>query len=248
MKEQQKTINRYNNIDSYSEQQLEIAKKILNEYIKENHNTNYDYAVKRFTKMYKNIDKYTIDDTIQRIYTFMFLNVDKLINIKNMDELQKWFVTLINGVVTNEYIKKNINYTPINDDYDVIDDREEEYREDECYTLENLVTTNSNETRLYYHYLAVKEIYDYCQKNTNSILATSIAIAKEKGDMVEKVAIHYSATPSIRFLIVNQNILGIKNVQHNINIYKQIVADKIKHNPIRNKRFSYKKYKKNFIR
>lgn len=220
MNPKQKTQSKIENIKKLSDEERAEIHRILNEFISKNRSKHYRILSKRLNKAFKfGIDDETVEDNLQNIYIYMYLNPNTVKSFNETGCLNRLFTSLAYNIsVIGNISKKYCRELPLMENADF------EYEEDEQqWTTDNLSHELSNEQRLEAHRIALDELKSYLIDNPQSNLKKALELTKnDKVDSVYNVALNFVATPSYAFLYKNREELGLRNIQNNLNRFKKI--------------------------
>lgn len=222
MNPKQRTEIKIEKIKKLSDEERAEIHRILNEFISKNRTKHYRILARRLNKTFKfEIDNETIEDNLQNIYIYMYLNPDTVKSFNETGCLDRLFNSLAYNIsLVGNIAKKYGRELPLMENVDF------ECEEDEQqWTTDNLSHDLSNEQRLEAHRIALDELKSYLLDNPQSNLKKALEMTKNtKVDSTYKVALNFVATPSYTFLQKNREELGLKNIQNNINQFKEICA------------------------
>lgn len=220
MNPQQKTKVKIENIKKLSDEERAEIHNILNDFISKNRKNHYNILSKRLNKALKfGVEDEVIEDNLQNIYVYMYLNPETVKSFNETGCLNRLFNALAYNIsLVGNVLKRYYRELPMMENIDF------EYEETEITcSFESLCPDLSNEERLEYHRVAVDELKEYLLDNPQCKLKSALdIIKKEHKKSVYDVALNYAATPSYKFLETNKEILGIKNVQNNVNKFKKV--------------------------
>lgn len=220
MNPQQKTREKIENIKKLSDEEREEIHRILNEFISKNRKKHYNILSRRLNKALKfGVDDVIIEDNLQNIYVYMYLNPETVKSFNDTGCLNRLFNALVYNIsLVGNVLRRYHRELPLMEDLDF------EYEESiHSCSFESLCPNFSNEERLEYHRVALDELKEYLLDNPQCKLKSALdIIKKEHKKSVYDVALNYAATPSYKFLEENKAVLGIKNVQNNVNKFKKV--------------------------
>lgn len=220
MNSQQKTKARIENIKKLSDEERAEIHSILNDFIAKNRTKHYNILSGRLNRVFKfGIDDETVEDNLQNIYVYMYLNPETVKSFNETGCLNRLFNALAYNIsLVGNISKKYGRELPMIENVDF------EYEESShgC-SFESLCPDLTNEERLEYHRIALDELKEYLLDNPQSKLKSALdIIKKEYNKPTYDVALNYAATPSYKFLETNKAVLGIKNVQNNVDKFKKV--------------------------
>ena len=222
MNSRQKRQLKQKQIETISDEERTEIHKILNEFISKNRTKHFRILNKRFIRVFGGYaDPDVVEDMLQNIYVYMYLSPDKVKEFYSTGHLDRLFNTLVYHKYTLMNISQSMNTNlPLSEDIDI--PCEESIHS--C-SFESLCPEFSNEERLEYHRIALDELREYLLDNPQSNLKKALEMTKNTwSESTCKVAINYCATPSYKFLRDNAKELGLKNVQHNLEKFKEICS------------------------
>lgn len=221
MNSPQKKALKIQQIKTLSDEKRTEIHKILNEFISKNRSLHFRILNKRLRSVLGNVDEDTVEDTLQNIYLYMYLNPERVIDFNSTGRLDRMFNSLAYHVFTLISVSSKLPK-----ELPLMEEMNFEYEEDEKqYSTESLDPTLSNEVRLEAHRIALDELSSYLLDNPQSNLKTALELTKKNySEFTYKVAINYCATPSYKFLRDNFKELGLKNIQSNIYRFKEICS------------------------
>lgn len=222
MNSHQKRQLKQKQIETLSDEERTEVHKILNEFISKNRTKHFRILNQRFIHAFGGyVDIGVVEDMLQNIYVYMYLSPDKVKEFYSTGHLDRLF----NSLVYHKYTLMNISHNMSND-LPLLEGMDFPCEEDEQHwTLDSLNPDLSNEERLEGHRIALDELKSYLSNNPQSNLKKALELTKNSClESAYKVAIHYCATPNYRFLRDNSKELGLKNLQYNIQKFKEICS------------------------
>lgn len=221
MNSHQKRALKTQQIKTLSDEERTEIHKILNEFISKNRTKHFRILNKRLRTVLGNVDADTVEDTLQNIYVYMYLNPEKVKEFYSTGYLGRLFNTIVYHAFTLINVSQS---TP--KDLPLMEEMDFEYEEDEKqWTVDSLDPTLSNEARLEGHRIALDELKSYLIDNPQSNLKKALELTKNTySELTYRVAMHYCATPSYKFLRDNAKELGLKNIQPNLQKFKEICS------------------------
>lgn len=229
-------VDKQEKLKELSEEDMKRLHRILNEYIYKNHKKNLSILAKRLNnKLNTDIPDDILEDTMQSIYIYMFLNPDVVFSFHSTDHLQRLVNTLIYHLSTLNNVCHKLTRTyktyPIGNIMDNADDFVIDELFDEPashnYVNEALDPHLSNEDRLALHSLALEDVKEYLMDNPNSKMNNALERTKTitSSSYAYDCALNYCATMSYKFLLKNSKVLGLKNLQNNLYAFKKILEE-----------------------
>lgn len=221
MNSHQKRALKIQNIKTLSDEERTEIHKILNEFISKNRTLHFRILNRRLRSVLSEVDTDIVEDTLQNIYVYMYLNPERVIDFNSTGRLDRMF----NSIAYHVFTLINVS-SKLPKDLPLMEEMDFKYEEDEKqYTTESLDPTLSNEVRLEAHRIALDELSSYLLDNPQSNLKKALELTKKNySEVAHKVAMNYCATPSYKFLRDNIKELGLKNVQSNIRHFKEICS------------------------
>lgn len=220
-----KTREKYEELKKYGIDKK--TNKLFTIFFEKYHKTNIDLLYKRLQKCFGNIITIDIVECVlQDIYFYMMLQFEYFLKLETSQDIYCWYCKIVNSprVIGQTWHKiKYLTYEYPQDCPDKIPNT------DECWGLNNLDFRLPNRERLFYHYNAISEIYEYIQNYPDSILSKSLELCDN--DELYNVAINYAATPNMEFLKKNMKTLKLSKIQENVNKYKKIVSQLVGKQP-----------------
>lgn len=222
MNSHQKRQLRQKQIENLSEQERNEVHRILNEFISKNRTKHFRILNRRFVRVFGGyVDTEVIEDMLQNIYIYMYLNPDKVKEFYSTGHLDRLF----NSLVYHKYTLMNVSHG-INTDLPLLEDMDFPCEEDEKqWTVDSLNPDLSNEERLEGHRIALDELESYLIDNPQSNLKKALELTKSTySSLTYKIALNFVATPNYSFLYKNREKLGLRNIQPNLQHFKEICS------------------------
>lgn len=222
MNSHQKRKLKQKQIETLSNEERTEIHKILNEFISKNRTKHFRILNKRFIRVFGGyVDPDVIEDMLQNIYVYMYLSPDKVKDFYSTGHLDRLF----NSLVYHKYTTMNMSQS-MNTDLPLLEEMDFPYEEDEKqWTVDSLDPTLSNEERLEGHRIALDELKSYLIDNPQSNLKKALELTKNTYSMLAyRIALNFVATPSYKFLQDNAKELGLKNIQPNLQKFKEICS------------------------
>lgn len=238
MNSHQKRALKTQQIKTMSDEERTEIHKILNEFISKNRTKHFRILNRRLRGFLGDVDTDTVEDTLQNIYVYMYLNPEKVKDFYSTGYLDRLF----NSIVYHVFTLMNVSQS-MPKDLPLLEEMDFEYEEENHYSTESLDPTLSNETRLEGHRIALDELYSYLFDNPQSNLKKALDLTKNTyPELTYRVAINYCATPSYTFLYKNREKLGLKNIQPNLQHFKEICAQVYGKKLVWNAQSSWRKF------
>ena len=216
------TVEKETKLKQLPQEKMEKLHTILNKYISSSHTKNVRYLANRLSKKFgHSIEHDIIEEALQEIYVYMYINPEKVFEFNETGNLQRLVNTLIYHLTTlNNAAKKIKSRGRMNFFEDVLNDEDEFVNEgmfeEECeynYVNDALDPRLPNEERLELHRMALKDVKDYLQENPNSKMNIALERLKtestSKPDVAYRCGLNYCATMSYKFLKRNSVALDL---------------------------------------
>ena len=238
MNSHQKRALKTQQIKTLSDEERTEIHKILNEFISKNRTKHFRILNRRLRTVLGDVDAETVEDTLQNIYVYMYLNPEKVKEFYSTGYLDRLF----NSIVYHAFTLMNVSQS-MPKDLPLMEEMDFEYEEENHYSTESLDPTLSNEIRLEGHRIALDELSSYLFDNPQSNLKKALELTKNTcPEFTYRVAINYCATPSYTFLYKNREKLGLRNIQPNLQKFKEICSQVYGKKLVWNAQSSWRKF------
>lgn len=221
-----------------SESTRQDVSSVLNEYISKHYKNNFWFIKNMLLKRGVTVENFYIEEALQKVYIWLFLHSEKTLEFHKKGDLDN----LVGSVLSNWWTLRNITRASSQNfymsEYEVDEDKMDLfiYEEDEYFDNNAMSPHMSLEERLEHHNIALEETKKWLQEHDTKTSEAIKMVKRRHGEMTYKVALHYLATPSYKFLQNNKEVFGLKNVGGNIvkfrNVCEEVFGKKYKKNNI----------------
>lgn len=224
-KYEQKRLDRENRLKEIPEETLSNYREILNNYLSKNRKKHYNTLRQVLFKRYgTNIQDEQIENILQDLYEYSWLNIEKVIEFFDSGYPDRYFNSLFYHLSTSKQamtmVHRNYNEGTSSDgiDFPVEEDSP-------SFNNDALNSHLSTEERIEAHFIALDETKQWLLDNPDSKLSKCIRMTfNEYGQQAYDVALAFVATPAIGFLIGNYETLGLHHIQGHVNQFKRICS------------------------
>ena len=218
------TIEKQNKLQEIPEEELNRMRDILNEYIAKNRKKHLlllrRALMKRLGSM---LTDEILEDILQEQYVYAWINITRVMEFYETGYLDRYFNSLFYNPATSKNARLRLGrdvHTEIIPDCQPYEESPEQYTN---YALNPKLPL---EERMEAHRNALDETKEFLWDNPNTNLKKALDLTRERyGQSTYLVALNYIATPSYSFLMKNCRELGIKNVQWNIDRFKNVCSE-----------------------